>query len=130
MGIISRIKDWLTTPYTIYLILRDPAIPRPIKLRAIIGLVLIFAYILSPFDLIPDFIPFAGWLDDILIVPLGLTVLREITPGFNILEKRERAQAGVKRVLLWAALFVVVVIVLGLLWLGILIYLIVRLIAG
>ena len=128
MRIISQIADWVATPYTIYLILKDPAISRSVKLRAVIGLVLIFAYIISPIDIIPDFIPFAGWLDDLIVVPLGLALVRKITPGFDIVEKRNRAQSTVRRILLWTSLSLVVVILLGLLWLGLLVYIIVRLI--
>ena len=130
MRIISKITDWVTTPYTIYLILKDPAILRPVKLRAVIVLVLIFAYVISPIDIIPDFIPFAGWLDDLIVVPLGLALARKITPGFDIVEKRNRAQATVRWILLWTILSLLVVTLLGLLWLGLLIYTIVRLISS
>ncbi len=130
MGIISQIADWVATPYTIYLILKDPAILRSVKLRAVIGLVLIFAYVISPIDIIPDFIPFAGWLDDLIIVPLGLALVRKITPGFDVVEKRNRAQSTVRRILLWTSISLVVVILLGLLWFGLLIYIIMRLITG
>ena len=129
MRIISQIVDWVTTPYTIYLILKDPAILRPVKARAVIVLVLIFAYVISPIDIIPDFIPFAGWLDDLIVVPLGLALVRKITPGFDIVEKRNRAQATVRRILLWTILSLSIVILLGLLWLGLLIYIIVKLIS-
>ncbi len=130
MGIISQITDWITTPYTIYLILKDPMISRSVKLRAVIGLVLIFAYVISPIDIIPDFIPFAGWLDDLIVVPLGLALVRKITPGFDVVEKRNRVQSTVRQILLWTSLSIVVVILLGLLWLGLLVYIIVRLITG
>jgi len=130
MRIISQIADWVTTPYTIYLILKDPAISRSVKLRAVIGLVLIFAYVISPIDIIPDFIPLSGWLDDLVVVPLGLALVRKITPGFDIVEKRNRAQATVRRILLWTIFSFVVATLLGLLWLGLLIYIIVRLITG
>ena len=130
MRIISKIADWVTTPYTIYLILKDPTISRSVKLRAAIGLALIFAYIISPIDIIPDFIPASGWLDDLVIVPLGLALVRKITPSIDVVEKRYRAQASVRRILLWTMLSLVVAILLGLLWVGLLIYIIVRLIAG
>ena len=130
MRIISQIADWVTTPYTIYLILKDPAITRSVKLRAAIGLALIFAYIISPIDIIPDYIPVAGWLDDLVIVPLGLALVRKITPGFDVAEKRYRAQASVRRILLSTMLSFVIAILLGLLWLGLLVYIIVRLITG
>jgi uncharacterized membrane protein YkvA (DUF1232 family) len=130
MGVISRITDWVTTPYTIYLILRDPAVSRPIKLRAVIMLVIIFAYIISPIDIIPDFIPFAGWLDDLIIVPLAFALTRKITPGFNVLEKQERAQKSVRRIVFWTVAALTAAVLLGLLWLGLLIYIIVKLITG
>ena len=126
MSFISQIVDWVTTPYTIYLILKDPAIPTSVKLRAVIVLVLIFAYVISPIDLIPDFIPFAGWMDDLIVIPLGLALVRIITPGFDIVEKRNRAQATVRRILLWTILSLSVVIILGLLWIGLLIYIIAK----
>ena len=129
MRIISQIVDWVATPYTIYLILKDPAISRSVKLCAGIGLAIIFAYIISPIDIIPDFIPFAGWLDDLIVVPLGLALVRKITPGFDVVEKRNRAQATVGRILLWTMLSLSAVILLGLLWLGLLIYIIVKLIS-
>ena len=97
MRIISPIADWVTTPYTIYLILKESAISRSVKLRAVIGLALIFAYIINPIDIIPDFIPVAGWLDDLVIVPLGLTLVREITPALTSLRRdTERKQASDK----------------------------------
>jgi uncharacterized membrane protein YkvA (DUF1232 family) len=128
--IISQITDWIATPYTIYLILKDPTVSQSVKLPAVIGLVLIFAYVISPIDVVPDFIPLAGWLDDLLIVPLGLALVRKLTPGFDIVEKRARAQASVRRIFLWSMLAFGVAIILGLTWLGFLIYLIVRLIRG
>ena len=130
MRIISQIADWVATPYTIYLILKDPTISRSIKLRAAIGLALIFAYVISPIDIVPDFVPFAGFLDDLVVVPLGLSVLRKITPGVDVAEKRDRTQAGVRRILLWTMLSLVAAVLLGLFWLGLLIYIVVRLISA
>ena len=128
MGFISTITDWVTTPYTIYLVLKDPAVSRGVKIRAVIGLAVIFAYVISPIDLIPDFIPLAGWLDDIVVVPLGFALLRLITPGINIVEKRTRAQSSVKRILRWTIFSLVVLFLLGLFWFDLFIYVIVRLI--
>jgi uncharacterized membrane protein YkvA (DUF1232 family) len=130
MSIISQIVDWVSTPYTVYLIFKDGSIPRAIKIRAAAGLVLMLIYIVSPFDIIPDFIPLAGWFDDLLIVPLGFTALRIFTPGFDVVEKRNRAQRTVKRILIWVILAMTAWILLFLASLGLLIYLIVRLISG
>jgi uncharacterized membrane protein YbaN (DUF454 family) len=104
--------------------LKDPAILRRVKLRAVIVLALIFAYIISPIE----FIPIAGWLSDLVVVPLGLALVRKITPGFDVVEKRGRVQANVRRIIFWAILSVLVAILLVLVWLGLLIYIIVRLI--
>jgi uncharacterized membrane protein YkvA (DUF1232 family) len=128
MGIISTVTDWVTTPYTIYLVLKDPAVSRGVKIRAAIGLAVIFTYVVSPIDLIPDVIPFAGWLDDIVVVPLGFALLRIITPGIDIVEKRARAESSVKRILRWTIFSLIVVFLLGLFWISLLIYVIVRLI--
>jgi uncharacterized membrane protein YkvA (DUF1232 family) len=130
MGILSQIVDWISTPYTIYLILKDGSIPRSVKLRAAIGLALIFAYVISPIDIIPDVIPFAGWLDDLIIVPVGFALLRKFTPGFNVVETKNKAQKSVKRVLFLIILSIVLAILWGLLSLALLIYLIVRLFHG
>ena len=130
MRIISQIADWVATPYTIYLILKDPTISRSAKLRAVIVLALVFAYIVSPIDIIPDFIPVAGWLDDLIVIPFGLALVRKITPEIAIMEKRHKAQASVRRILLWTMFSLLAAVLLILLWLGILIYLIVRLITG
>ena len=130
MGILSRIVDWVTTPYTIFLIIKDPAISAGVKWRAIIGLVIIFAYVVSPIDIIPDVIPFSGWLDDLIIVPLGFTILRLITPGISMVEKRNTAQKGVRKVLFWTITCITAAVLLGLTFLGLLIWAFIRLING
>jgi uncharacterized membrane protein YkvA (DUF1232 family) len=128
MGFINRIIDWVTTPYTIYLIIKDPSIPRSVKIRAAVGLAVILAYVVSPFDITPDFIPLAGWLDDLIVVPIGFALLRKITTGIDIVEKRTRAQRSVKKILYLAILSLAVAVLLSLAWLGLIIYFIVRLI--
>jgi uncharacterized membrane protein YkvA (DUF1232 family) len=128
MGFINRIIDWVTTPYTIYLIIKDPTIPRAVKIRAGVGLAVIFAYAVSPFDIIPDVVPLAGWLDDLIIVPLGFVLLRKITPGIDIVEKKSKAQRSVRRIVYLAVFSLAAAVLLSLAWLGLIIYFIVRLI--
>ncbi len=130
MKIISRITDWVSTPYTIYLVLKEPGISRSLKIRAVIGLGLILAYFISPVDIIPDFIPLSGWIDDLVIVPLGLILLRKFTPGIDVIEKRNRAQRSIRRILLWIVLALLFLFIMALVWLGLLIYLIIRLVTG
>lgn len=55
------------------------------------------AYALSPIDLIPDFIPVLGYLDDLLIVPLGLLLVIRLLPPEVLTESREKATALLSR---------------------------------
>lgn len=55
---------------------RDPQVPLLARFIAIS----VAAYALSPIDLVPDFIPILGWIDDLLIVPLGLWAARQLIP--------------------------------------------------
>jgi len=66
---------------------RDPATPWYAKA---LGFVIV-GYAISPIDLIPDFIPVLGYLDDVLILPLGLALLRRLIP--REVMKRARAKA-------------------------------------
>lgn len=70
------------------LVLRDSRTPLPAKLLlgAAVG------YLLLPFDLIPDFIPVIGQLDDILIVPGLVLLARRMIPAEVVQECRERVQ--------------------------------------
>jgi len=78
---LARLKQWASTikrdVYALWLAARDPRTPWFAKLLAL----LVAAYALSPIDLIPDFIPVIGYLDDAVLVPLGvLLVIRLIPP--------------------------------------------------
>jgi uncharacterized membrane protein YkvA (DUF1232 family) len=59
--------------------------------------VLVIAYALSPIDLIPDFIPVLGLLDDLLLVPLGILAVRALIPVGVLAECRAEAAKGVPR---------------------------------
>ena len=72
---------------TLWLAARDPRVPMLAKLLA--GLVA--AYALSPIDLIPDFIPVLGYLDDLLIVPAGIWLAVRMIPDELLIELRVRA---------------------------------------
>ncbi|SHR48823.1 Uncharacterized conserved protein [Mycobacteroides abscessus subsp. abscessus] len=50
------------------------------------------AYAFSPIDLIPDFIPVLGYLDDLIIVPLGISLALKLIPTYIIEENREKAE--------------------------------------
>jgi uncharacterized membrane protein YkvA (DUF1232 family) len=75
--------------YALYLASRDPRVPWYAK--AVAGLVV--AYALSPLDLIPDFIPVLGYLDDLILIPLGLALALKVIPPAVLEEHRATARA-------------------------------------
>ena len=74
----------------LYLAVRDPRTPWYAKAVA----AAVVAYALSPFDLIPDFIPVLGYLDDLIVVPLGITLALKLIPEPVIADCRARASAA------------------------------------
>ena len=80
---------------------KHPDTPRVPKLVAIA----VLAYALSPIDLIPDFIPVLGLLDDLLLVPLGVALVVRLTPGHLWQARLAEAEAGAGKLprLVWGA---------------------------
>jgi len=76
--------------YALSLAVRDPRTPWYARALAA-GVV---AYALSPLDLIPDFIPVVGYLDDLILVPIGIALAIKMIPQPIMQECRERAEAG------------------------------------
>lgn len=72
----------------LYLAYRDPRVPwyARVFMAAVIG------YFLSPIDLIPDFIPVLGYLDDLIIVPAGIFLAMKMIPQDVLEECREKAK--------------------------------------
>jgi uncharacterized membrane protein YkvA (DUF1232 family) len=75
--------------FALYLAARDPRTPWYARVF-VAGVV---AYALSPIDLIPDFVPVLGLLDDVILVPLGLAAALRMIPPEVMAEARERAHA-------------------------------------
>ncbi len=69
---------------------RDPRVPW--SARVVIALVL--AYAASPIDLIPDFIPVVGHLDDLIVVPLGIALAIRLIPAQVMVDARQRTEAA------------------------------------
>jgi uncharacterized membrane protein YkvA (DUF1232 family) len=86
------VKAWAerlkTDTYALYLASTDPRVPWYAKL--LLGIVV--AYALSPIDLIPDFIPVIGYLDDLLIVPAGIALAARLVPRGVLEEHRATAR--------------------------------------
>ena len=76
---------------TVYFAARDPRTPGYVRCLALF----VAAYALSPIDLIPDFIPIFGYLDDLILVPLGLALIIHLTPANIIADAQLRAAAQV-----------------------------------
>jgi uncharacterized membrane protein YkvA (DUF1232 family) len=87
----------------LWLAARDPRVPWYAKAAA--GAVA--AYALSPIDLIPDFIPVLGYLDDLIIVPLGILLAVRLIPAGLMVEFRAEAQRWVSRPRSLAGLFAI-----------------------
>jgi uncharacterized membrane protein YkvA (DUF1232 family) len=112
----TRLREWARAitrdVHALYLAARDPRVPWYAK--ALAGAVA--AYALSPIDLIPDFIPVLGYLDDLLIVPLGILLVVWLIPPAVMAEHRAAAvaarekpsskNAAVVIIAIWAALCV------------------------
>ena len=79
--------------YALYLDSSHPRTPWYAKVLA----VLIIGYALSPIDLIPDFIPVVGYLDDLILVPLGIALLIKIIPKDILEECRAKAEVDLSK---------------------------------
>ena len=85
----ERAKSLKLETYALYLAYRDPRVPWYAKVLA----AAVVAYAFSPVDLIPDFVPVLGYLDDLLIVPLGVALALKMIPQDVLDRCRERARA-------------------------------------
>lgn len=106
----SRLGEWAggikRDTLAVYLALRHERTPWPAKLAGAI----VVAYALSPIDLIPDFIPVLGYLDDLILVPAGLWIVMRLIPKDVIADCRARAATMALRPVSWTAAFVVVAV--------------------
>ena len=99
--------------HAVWLTVRDPRTPLYAKLFGL----LVAAYALSPIDLVPDFIPILGLIDDAVLIPLGVWLFEKMVPATLLAEHRARAEAASERpVSLWG-IAIVAAIWAGLVWL-------------
>jgi len=111
---LDRLKAWARLIkrdlVALYLAARDPRVPWVAKLMAMATA----AYALSPIDLIPDFIPVIGYLDDLIIVPAAIFLTARMIPASVMMDLREQASRRLSRlpgsragaaavVVIWAA---------------------------
>jgi uncharacterized membrane protein YkvA (DUF1232 family) len=103
-----KIWPWMLKKEVIILYygLRDKRTTAMAKLPVIISII----YLLSPFDLIPDFIPFVGYIDDLIIVPLLLNLAIRLLPGTVREESILKASKQQKK-FQWAFLLIIVLFI-------------------
>ena len=106
----SLMKRLRIEAHAVWLVGRDPRTPWAARLLCL----LIAAYALSPIDLIPDFIPVLGLLDDALLIPAGIWLVGRLLPAGLIDEHRAAALAAADRPVSKAGALVVVAIWAGL----------------
>ena len=88
-----RAKQLELETYTVYLAYRDPRVPWYARIFA----ACVVAYAFSPIDLIPDPIPIVGYLDDLVLVPLGIALVIKMIPPAVWAECHEKAQQALHR---------------------------------
>jgi len=108
----QRAQQLKVEVYAVYLAYRDPRVPWYARVFA----ACVVGYAFSPIDLIPDFIPLLGYLDDLLIVPLGIWLVLKMIPPPVMAECRARSQEVMRagKPVNWAAAVVIVAIWLAL----------------
>ena len=85
----QRARLLKTETYALYFACKDPRVPWYAK----VFMAAVVSYALSPIDLIPDFIPVLGYVDDLIIVPAGVSLALKMIPREVIEECREKAKS-------------------------------------
>ena len=119
---LDAVKTWARNLkrdiVALWIAARDPR--TPILAKVVAGCVA--AYALSPIDLIPDFVPVLGYLDDLLLVPLGIWIAVRLIPPALMAELRERASTQMRPTSPAAAAIIIGVWLLGAVVFGALIW--------
>jgi uncharacterized membrane protein YkvA (DUF1232 family) len=108
--VLARWKHWARLirrdAHALSLAARDPRVPWYAKAVALA----VAAYALSPIDLIPDFVPVVGYLDDLVLVPLGLLLMLRLIPAPVMAEHRAAAAEIAQRPVSYAGAAAIIVI--------------------
>lgn len=86
----KRVRHLKGETFALYLAARHPHTPWYAK----VVVAVIVAYALSPIDLIPDFVPVLGYLDDVILIPLGIALAIKLIPADVLAECRARAETA------------------------------------
>lgn len=97
MKTLDDLKRWAkrlkAEVFALYLAYRDPRTPWYAK----VVVAVVVGYAFSPIDLIPDPIPILGYLDDVILIPLGVALAVRLIPPEVLAECRHKAEEGVDR---------------------------------
>ena len=121
MKVITAWKQWAkrlkTKIYTLYLAYKDPRTPWYARVFAAV----VVGYAFSPIDLIPDFIPVLGYLDDLVLLPIGVALAIKMIPPEVMVECRRQAQAKMSedKPTNWTAAVIIMTIWLLLAWIAV-----------
>lgn len=89
----QKVRQLKKETYAIYIACKDPRVPWYARVFA--GFVVAYAF--SPIDLIPDVIPILGYLDDLILVPLGIILVLKMIPPDVLAECREKAEVVISQ---------------------------------
>jgi uncharacterized membrane protein YkvA (DUF1232 family) len=110
MGLLDRLRSRAQIlkreTLALYLAARDPRTPWYAKLLAVV----IVAYALSPVDLVPDFIPVLGYLDELVLIPAGIALVLKLIPPPVMADAHARADDVLhraKKTAVWASVVIV-----------------------
>lgn len=108
VGWKRRVRQLKAETYALYLAYKDPRVPWYAKVFA----ACVVGYAFSPIDLIPDPIPILGYLDDLILIPLGVLLARKMIPAAVMSECREKARTAMSgdKPTNWVAAVIVVAI--------------------
>jgi len=115
--VIARLKAWAKAlereAVALWFVARDPRTPMWVR----VALFLVVAYALSPIDLIPDFLPLIGYLDDILLLPGIVWLLLRLVPADALADGRRRAAELTAKPRSWVGTAIIVAFWAGSAWL-------------
>jgi uncharacterized membrane protein YkvA (DUF1232 family) len=116
-------RSWLhsirVSAHAVWIGARDPEVAMPVRIFGYC----VAAYALSPIDLIPDFIPILGLLDDAILVPLGVWLfVKMIPPALHARHLAEAEAADARPISRTGAILIAALWLLAALWLASLLY--------
>jgi uncharacterized membrane protein YkvA (DUF1232 family) len=122
----ERVQALKKETFTLYFACRHPRVPWYAKAFAVI----VVGYALSPIDLIPDFIPVLGYLDDLVLIPLGIMLVIRMIPADVLAECRRQSEEMAGRVTRAGKIAAAVIVAIWVVTAAILVWLIVRALDG